>query len=278
MSAIILLDEDFYNYGDTKEYIDELTLFLEQFWDLDLSAFHPFCNIGNNWAQKNMLASIQLKFQKLNRLEIFDKEIVVPSSNLIYNCLEFSSDFIGEINFLLSKYDDIIIPVVQGKHKFNIKKPQDHVYIINHIYEEVNSNFSHFILNNIYIKNIIHPNIASPLPNKKLCKNYYIVQKRLIENGSDKFQTYSSIAREVANRNTYSFNKIVSQKNTNKNKNHKKNKREIYDNDGKIYISTDFESGCFEFYNSRGKHQGERSYTNDIISNRDETGWHDIQL
>lgn len=276
MSAIILLDEDFYNGSDTKEYIDELILFIDQYLDLDLSAFYPFCNIGNSWAKQNILASIQLKFQKKDKLEIFDKETTTPSFISTYSYLDFTPEFIGEIDFLLSKYDDVIIPVVQRKHKFNIKKPQNHVYIINHIYEEIDSNLAYFILNNIYVKNILRPNIDSPLPNKELCKDYYDLQKRRIETGDDKLQIYSSIAKEVASRNTYIFNKEVSQKNKNKSKNYKKNKREIYDINGKIYISTDFESGCFEFYNSKGKHQGEFSYTNNSLSPPDETGRHDI--
>ena len=104
------------------------------------------------------------------------------------------------------------------------------------------------------------------------------MQKQLVKKGKDKLEVYSEVAKEVANRNTFIFNKNVSDKNKNKGANKKKNKREIYDLDNKIYISTDFESGCFEYYNSKGKQQGERSYTDEKLSPPDKTGGHDIKI
>ena len=275
--AIILFDEDFYEDGDEDGYISNLILFIEKYFDLEVSVFHPFCNVGNGWAQQNMLAAIQLKLQKIGKLEIFDSNVIMPVNDSNYKCLNFSSEFIGQINYLIALYDDIIIPVTQSKHTLGIKSPNPHVYIVNHIYEELNSNIAYFIINNIYIHNILKPNINSPLPNKKLCDKYYDCQKKLIKEGKDKLDVYSEVAKEVANRNTYIFNKDVSNKNRNKGNNKRKNKREIYNSTNKIYISTDFESGCFEYYNSKGKHQGERSYTDEQLSPPDKTGRHDIK-
>lgn len=276
--AILLLDEDFYEDGDIDGYINNLIFFIEKYFDLDVSVFHPFCNVGNGWAQQNMLATIQLKLQKIGKLEIFDSNMIVPINDSNYDCLSFSPVFIGQINFLINQYDDIIIPVTQRKHELEIKSPCPHVYIINHIYEELNSNIAYFITQKMYIHSILKPSTNSPLPNKKLCEKYYDLQKKLIKNGKNKLDVYSDVAREVANRNSYIFNKKVSDKNKNKSKGKKKNKREIYDVNNKIYISTDFESGCFEYYNSRGKHQGEYSYTNDQLSPSDQSGEHDIDV
>ena len=271
--AILLLDEDFYKEGDINNYIDSLIYFIEKYFDLDVSVFHPFCNIGNGWAQQNMLATIQLKLQKAGKLEIFDSNFVVNENDPKFSRLGFSPKFIGEINYLMNLYGDIIIPVTQTKHNLDIKSLCPHVYIINHIYEELNSNISYFITKNMYVHNILVPNINSPLPNSELCKKYYDRQKKLIKDGKDKLNVYSEVAKEVANRNMYIYNKNVSNKNKGK-----KSKREIYDMNNKLYISTDFESGCFELYNSKGKHQGEISYTNDQLSSPDKTGKHDIDV
>lgn len=276
--AIILVDEDFYKDGDMNEYINDLIHFIDKYFDIEVSVFHPFCNIGNSWAQQNMLATIQLKFQKTGKLEIFDSNMIRPVNDSSYNCLGFSPEFIGQINYLINLYDDIIIPVTQTKHELEIKSPSPHVYIINHIYKELCSNIAYFITNNMFIHNILKPNINSPLPNRELCKKYYDYQKELIKKGKDKLDTYSEVAKEVANRNTFIFNKKISDKNKSKTNNSKKNKREIYDSNNKIYISTDFESGCFEYYNSKGKHQGERSYTDEQLSPPDKTGGHDINV
>ena len=276
--AIILLDDDFYENGDTNNYVNNLISFVDKYFDLEVSVFHPFCNVGNSWAQQNMLATIQLKLLKIGKLEIFDSNMITPSENSSYNGLGFSPEFIGKINFLLNHYNDIIIPVTQTKHDMEIKSPCIHVYIINHIYEELQSNIAYFITQNMFISNIIKPSINSPLPYKDLCKNYYNLQKDLINKGHDKLEVFSDVAKEVANRNTYIINKKISNKNKNKSNNSKKSKREIYDSDNKMYISTDFESGCFEYYNSKGKHQGELSYTGTKLSYRDETGNHDINV
>lgn len=276
--AIILLDEDFYKEGDIDGYISNLIYFVKKYFDLDVSVFHPFCNVGNSWAQQNMLATIQLKLQKIGKLEIFDSNMIIPVNDSSYDCLSFSPEFIGQINFLLKQYDNIIIPVTQTKHESEIKSPKPHVYIINHIYKELNSNIAYFIINNLYIHNVLRPNINSPLPNSGLCEKYYDYQKELIKKGKDKLDVYSDVAKEVANRNTFILNKQVSNKNKNKGNNQNKNRREIYDSDKKIYISTDFESGCFEYYNSKGKHQGERSYTDEPLSPPDKTGRHDIKV
>lgn len=274
--GIILLDDDFYNEEVSNKYIKDLLDFIENHLELDVSVFHPFCNVGKTWACQNMLATIQLKIQKTGKLEIFDNNLITPINDLLYNDLSFSSDFIGQINYLLKNFDDVIIPVVESKHKLDIKLPSKNVYIINHIYKETNSNIAYFILNNIFVTNVKKPHIDSPLSNFDLCNQYYDLQKTLIKEGKDTLKIYSEIAKEVANRNCYTYNPNVSKKNTCKSKNKKKNKREIYDFDNKLYISTDFESGCFEFYNSRGKHQGEYSYTNNKISSPDTSGKHDI--
>lgn len=271
--AIILFDDDFYEENNFDGYINELISFIEKYFDLDVSVFHPFCNIGNSWSKQNMLAVIQLKLQKLGKLEIFDKNLICPMNDTTYSCLEFSPEFIGEINYLLSNFNDVIIPVTLKKHKLKIKTPHKHIYIINNIYEEVDSNIAFFINNDMFITNILLPTRNSPLPNQNICKKYYNTQNKLIKEGQDKFDVFSTIAKEVAYRNNYTYNKLISLKNKTKEK-----RRDIYDYNKEQYLSTDFETGCFEVYNSRGKHQGEYSYTNKQISPPDKTGKHDIDI
>ena len=61
-------------------------------------------------------------------------------------------------------------------------------------------------------------------------------------------------------------------------KNRKGCRRDIYSYLQKIYISVDFESGCFEVYNQRGKHLGEYSYTGEKLHDADKSGKLDIIL
>lgn len=274
--AFILLDNDFYEEIEDDGYIDKLINFIEYFFNLDISIFFPSYSTEYSWAEQNMLAVIRRKILKTGKYEILDSSLVTPSTDSSYDQLHFSEEFIGQINYLLENNNDVVIPVVPNKHKLNIKLPKDNVFIINHIYCELESNISHFIQNEIFMQNIQSPTLSAPLPNKELCKDYYTVQKNMIAERNDKYGTYSKVAKEVAGRNKYIYNKAISLKNKPKSKKADRKKREIYNFNKKQYISTDFESGCFETYNSSGKHQGEFSYINDRISPPDKTGKHDI--
>lgn len=273
--SIILLDNDFYEEILEDDYINKLVNFIDHFFDLDVSVFHPFCNVGNSWSKQNMLAVIQLKLQKIGKIELLDAELITPIENISYNSLNFSSDFIGEITYLLDKYINVIIPVTPNKHKCDVKKIGEHVYIVNHVLQELDSNISFFIRNNLFMQNIINPSLNNPLPNKEICEEYFLLQREMITSGYDTLNTYSKIAKEVAMRNRYIYNRNVSVKNKSKNS-IKSKRREIYDYNKKQYVSTDFESGCFEVYNKNGIHQGESSYIGDLISPADNTGSHNI--
>ena len=241
--------------------------------NINVVAFHPYCSVGNSWAKNNMMSVIQLKLQKTGKLVLCDRNLIDPVEEPCYEALGFSKEFIGEINFLLKKYGQVIIPTPLSKHNLDEKTPDNNVYIVNHIYKELNSNIGLFIREKLFMKGLETPTCISPLPNREICKEYLTLQSSEISEGKDKKGTYSKVTKEVAARNGYKYNKIVSNKNRSAN-----HKREIYDFNKAIYLSTDFESGCFEVYDAHGKHLGEYSYVNKQISRSDKSGKHNIEL
>lgn len=126
----------------------------------------------------------------------------------------------------------------------------------------------------LILQGLILPTLDNPLPNKKLCDYYLILQNKLISNGNDPMNIYLRISNEVALRNGYIYSNTLSKKNSTD-----KTKRVIYKHQKEdIYLSVDVEHGAFEVCNGRGRHCGEYSYIGKMLQPRDKTGNHDINV
>lgn len=167
---------------------------------------------------------------------------------------------------------------------FNVADNGNDAFIIKYDNEEYNinviKNFNENHFNNALrkLKSILYtyvgkPSLKEPLPYYKFCEDLYDIQKKLIIEGKDKYDVFKRIGEEVALRNTYIFDSEVTKLNNNSN-----HKRKIYRSSSNpiIFISTDFEKGCFELFNHSGVHQGEIKYSGVLNSKADKTGKHDI--
>lgn len=149
----ILLDEAFYKESD-NEYLDMLIRFIDKYFNVSVSVFHSFSCLEDDWITNNMNAVILKKIQKTGKFMLFNTNSIVPSANQEFSILNFSEEFIGKINYLHTFYDKIIIPVTTSKHEMDIKQLCNYVYIINHVYNEIDSNIACFICDGDLIDNM----------------------------------------------------------------------------------------------------------------------------
>ena len=275
--AKLLLDETFFERDNTDNYIDEIIKFIDKYLKDDIVFFHPYCNPGNLWMLKNEIASIEMKVMKKGRIHICDLNSIINSSidnNFLEN--KYSNEFINKIKYICDNFTDVIIFNAPENHHIMEKHPCEHVYLINHIKRELDSNISLFIVNKIFMNNIIEPTLDSPLPNVDLCNEYKDLQNELIK-GKDNFSRipiYLQIGKEVLQRNSYIHNKHLSSINTTKNK-----IRDIYQkNDLSIYGCIDIENGSIEICDHNGRHKDEFGFDNQTHNKHDSTGKHNIKL
>lgn len=278
--AIILLDEIFYKeeiYCIYKEYFEKLLNFISTYFQLDIAVFVPDSNVSEAWSSNNIIGEIIRKIQFTGQFKVFDSNVIESFEDANFNQLEFSNFFIGEINILHEHYENVIIPLSPCKHKKELKQISDYVFMVNHIYKELDSNISNWISDNMYMKNITEPSLENPLPNIELCHEYKSVQDELIrgQDISSRIPIFLKVGGEVLRRNTYVFDDELSSINTTRNK-----IREIYKSNGQnvVHGSIDIESGSIEICDYRGNHEDEYGFDNQSHDKHDSTGRHDIRL
>lgn len=275
--AKLLLDETFFERDNTDNYIDDVIKFIDKYFRDDIVFFHPYCNPGNLWMLKNEIASIEMKVMKKGKIHICDLNSIVNcnTENDIFTG-KYSDEFINKIKYICDNFKDVIVFNAPENHNIKEKQPCEHVYLVNHIKRELDSNISFFIVNNLFMTNIAEPTLNSPLPNIDLCHEYKDLENELIK-GKDKFSRipiFLQVGKEVLQRNTYIYNRDLSAINTTKNK-----IRNIYQkNDLSVYGCIDVESGSIEICNHNGRHQDEYGFDNENHNKHDPTGKHDIKL
>lgn len=267
-TGIILLDENFYLGAASKEHLDMVLNFLNTYITVDVAIMKDTSGIQSG-LMRNMKAIISSQVQKQGRFMLFD----VPSVGVVeeQGCFGFSEDFSKQVRFLDGKFDYVLIIASPEKYAENRKTLTNSILILNHPYEELGSQFAWLVQNGLFVQNVKKPAVKNPLPNVELCRRYLGVQVAALNLGEDKYELFSKVAREVAGRNTYTYNKLLSVKNG------RAAKREIYSSRNS-HLSVDFEKGCFEVYSQRGEHRGEWSYTNKMLSEKDASGRHDIEV
>lgn len=275
--AKLLLDEIFFVRDNGDNYIDEVIDFISKYFIDDIVFFHPYCNPGNLWMLKNEIASIEKRVMKKGKVYLCDLNLIENLDIQDYNFTKkYCDTFVKKIKYICDAFDDVIIFNAPENHSMKEIQPFEHIYLINHIKTELDSNIALFIINRLFMTNIIEPITDSPLPNIDLCDEYKGLQDELIQgkNISERIPIFLQVGKEVLHRNTYRHNENLSAINTTDRK-----IRDIYQtNDFSIYGSIDIESGSIEICDHNGHHIDEYGFDNEKHNKYDSTGKHDIKL
>lgn len=287
----ILLDPSIYWFEDDEnkiinlKYWDKVTGIIEKYFDIKYISSNEIIktlyrlnreptNFNKQYSEKKQLL-IKRLFSNLdyeNNINekdtkdyILPPEFIITSDNLINKC------FTNILDYVVSNNEECLLFLSLKNH--NVKISEDTLFLVNHISGEINSKITELIANKEHIRNDLKvPTLIDPIPFDDLCDNFLVLQNSLVKK-NNKISVFWEITREVALRNLYTYDEIVTSKNASTN-----HKRRIYTYQKKLYISADFESGCFELCDSKGIHQGEISYTGDQLSPKDVTGKHNINI
>lgn len=289
----ILLDPLLYwfpndsNKESNLAYLNKVTSIIEKYFDLKyisskyfIQALHklnkePFTTTSKpqNDMRSAVIKRLMSNLDYPNNLPNLDCDLFDFTNNFnvtINN--ELNEHFAQVVNYLLSS--DTLCLLILSVRNFNSDLNSQHqLFVVKNISGEVDSKITELISNNQFLKDALEvPTLANPLPFSDLCDGFYSLQKDMCKK-DDSMVVFWRITREVALRNKYLYDQIVTSKNNSDN-----HKRKIYTYHKNHYISADFESGCFELCDHRGKHQREISYTGNELSPRDKSGGHDINV
>ena len=285
----ILLDPLIYWFEDDEnkiknfKYWDKVTGIIEKYFDIKYISSKTIIetlyrlnreptNFNKQYSEKKQLL-IKRLFLNLdyenNINEEDSKDYVLPTNFITTDDSLINECFTNILDYVVSNNEECLLFLSLKNH--NVRISENALFPVNHISGEINSKITKLIVSKEYIKNNLKvPTLIDPIPFDDLCDNFLVLQKSLIKNNS-KMSVFWEITREVALRNLYTYDEIVTSKNASTS-----HKRRIYTYQKKLYISADFESGCFELCDSRGIHQGEISYTGEQLSPKDITGKHNI--
>lgn len=197
---------------------------------------------------------------------------ILPDDFETTNNNELNKYFAKILNYLFIHNFSCILLLSKKNHKVNLTSINQ-IFVIKNISGEVNSKITDLVQDGSHLKKGLNePTLSNPLPFSDLCEYFLDLQNEIIRN-NDAMSVFRCITREVALRNRYYFDVIVTNKN-----NSGKHKRMIYTYNKNHYISADFETGCFELCDYKGNHKGEISYVGDKLSPPDKTGRHDIEI
>lgn len=90
-----------------------------------------------------------------------------------------------------------------------------------------------------------------------------------VKHAPDRVNAYESAGEQVAEKNGWKPNSSLSKKNRH---------RDIYTNKKGEHFSVDTETGSFETYNKKGKHQGEINFEGERIDPKDKGTKHDLKM
>lgn len=269
--AKILFDEKFY-YCDNLDYFEDAIKFVKTYFDVKTLLLCYECQENSTF--NNMRIIIDSLISDIDDIEII---MVDNFSSCEYDdlmVLNIDTQYLKIIKHYSQLNEDIIFISIENLDAFALKRIGN-VYIINHVYKEIDSCFSDFVSENRYVKNIIKPTKNKPLPNSDLCQLYKQRQNDLMpKKNKDELQAlYYSVGKEVIKRNGYKTNQHVSSLNPS-----------VfggifsYDTSKTIYSSVDIEKGAIEIFNYRGKHQDEYTYTGEPRDKQDNKKHHDIKV
>ena len=288
----IILDPLIYWFLDDTEkelnlqYWDKVTSIIEKYFDMNYISSKYFIKLLQRLNKEPFSPKKEqgeLKQKIIKRLwQNLDYQNNI--GNLNNGPFSFTEDFQLTTNDELNQYFSVILKHIltndipcllclsRENHKSKIATTNQ-LFVVRHISGEVNSKITEIIENGNYLKDGLEiPELYNPIPFSDLCDHFLELQNEMKEK-DDEISEFWRITQEVALRNRYILDTIVTNKNNNN-----QHKRKIYTYNKNHYISADFESGCFELCDHRGKHRREISYTGKELSPRDESGGHDIDV
>lgn len=263
----ILFDDLLYS-NDTEQhkYFNNLVETISLYFDAPIIYFFPF---GVNRKSNSYSAALQ----NINKKILLTKKQIKYNLNDVHDVsddelesLGFSKKFIGKIYYIRNIYpnDVIIVPLAYSKSNRNlsVKNTGKYIFYVGNYDEEVESNISNWICDDTYI-HIPHSNFDDKFPANKLCNGYDKWRTEILQPNysGDKISDFTKIGHEVAMRNHYIYDSVLSSLNSRKakpDKNGNHPKRHIFkSNKRDVYLSIDFENGGFEIYNKNAIHQGQ---------------------
>lgn len=288
----ILLDPLIYWFPNDPEkelnllYLDKVTLIIEKYFKLKYISSKFFIQIfqrlnkepfstsreQNIMRQKIVKRLIQNLDYPNNISDLVCESHMLPNSFKTTNNNELDEYFTKILNYLFVQDFSCVFLLSRKNHKVDLKG-MNQIFVVKNISGEVDSKITELIQDGHYLKQeLSEPVLSNPLPFSELCDHFLDLQNEMRKK-DDAMSVFWRITREVAHRNRYSFDNIVTNKNSSN-----EHQRKIYTYGKNHYISADFESGCFELCDHRGKHKGEISYTGNKLSPADKTGQHNIKV
>lgn len=270
--AKIIFDERFY-YSENIIYFNQTINFVKSYFDIETLLFYS-TNCSNS-TFNNIKIIIDGKIASIDNIRLINlEEISLPEYTIKeLDFFNFSKSYKNIINYFC-RDDDVIIISIENLDPLALKRA-DNIFILNHIYKEVNSCFAEFVLENRYVKNILSPTKKEPLPNSDLCKLYKERQDELVygKNIKELQALYYSIGEEVLKRNSYKVNQHVTSLNLGVYGN-----IYSYNSSKEIFSSVDIENGAIEIFNHKGIHQDEYTYEGKPQNKQDKKGKHNINV
>lgn len=291
----ILLDPLLYWFDDTKtknkdfDYLEKVTSIVEKYFNIKYISTNYFIQIVKqiNKEPFGYYAVDETRKRKVMQSLLYGLDYQNNINNLdgiakhkpLLNFSQSKNDTLNEhfmyvLNYIKLHNINCLLMMSLPNQKNEISDFPKSIHVVNHISGEIDSKLTELLLDDNYInqEQILIPNLSCPLPYFELCDHFYYLQKDM-QKRDDDLSVFLRITKEVALRNRYVLDKIITNKN-----NSKKHKRKIYSYNKNHYISADFETGCFELCDNKGKHKGEISYIGEQLSPPDKTGGHDIKV
>lgn len=286
----ILLDPLIYWFADDADkemnlkYWDKVTSIVEKYFDIRYVSSKYFIQLlqrlnkepfklskEENSMKQKIIKRLLLNLDYPNNIDNIDcTNFIFPDNFETTDNDELNKYFSYIVNFLVAQNIHCLLFLSRTNHSVKIND-RDNLFFIKHISGQIDSKITEILRGNEYLKpNLPIPQLHNPIPFSELCDYFFELQKEM-KKKDDPMSVFWRVTKEVALRNKYTFDDIVTNKNTSE-----KHKRKIYTYNKKHYISADFETGCFELCDHRGKHQKEISYTGKELSPRDKSGGHDI--
>lgn len=204
-----------------------------------------------------------------NIIEKEDVHFSLPTNFNITNNVLVDKCFSNIVSFIASSSEEYILLLSMSNH--GVRIDITNLFVVNHISGEIDSKITDLMVNKKYLKDgLAVPTLSNPIPFDDLCDHFLDLQNDLKKYDNPK-SVFLRVTKEVALRNLYVFDKVITKKNTSS-----EHQRKIYTYQKHHYLSADFETGSFELHDRKGKHQMEISYTGNQTAPKDKTGKHDI--
>ena len=275
----ILIDEKFYQTSiEQQKYLNDFLLVVENFFNAKLVMFEPFATSTKSYNRSSRFREVNHSILKTHKVDKYDAGLVSEAEDIALNNLGFTKAFVGKIKYILSISEDniVVIPYIKDRRHRELQQKQlnDKIFFIGNFDQEVDSNIKRWIQQDELIQ-ISVPSFNNKFPASVLCNGYNEWRSEILRSNSidDKIATLHKIGMEVAERNKYTYDSKLTALNKRKAKKRdgQSPKRQVFKSPKlDVYLSTDFENGGYEVYNSKPDHQGQYKFNGDFEKEADD--------